>query len=122
MKPLEVYPLFNMRALVTRESARRLESSLRPLLDGPESELVLDFRGVDAVTPSFVDELLLVIQQMMTATTTWAALRITFLNPPTRLSSKFASIARAHEAEVTERPDGAWSISDASKGKLTRSL
>jgi len=46
MDSLEVYPLFNMRALVTRESARSLENSLRPLLGGAESELVLDFRGV----------------------------------------------------------------------------
>jgi hypothetical protein len=122
MDSLEVYPLFNMRALVTRESARSLENSLRPLLGGAESELVLDFRGVDAVTPSFVDELLLVIQQLMTAASTPAELRITFLNPPTRLSAKFASIARAHEVEVTESADGSWSISNASKGKLARSL
>ena len=32
-------------------------------------------------------------------------------NPPTRLSSKFAAVARAHNVQASESDDGAWVIS-----------
>jgi hypothetical protein len=44
-------------ALATREAARNIASQLRHLHSG-DCQLVLDFNGVTALSPSFADELL----------------------------------------------------------------
>ena len=88
---------------------------LRPLLNQGASEVFLVFKGVHAVTPSFVNELLSVLDELTVRTTTTGTRLITFLNPPTRLSAKFAAIARAHELGITEVDNGAWAISIGSK-------
>ncbi len=71
--------------------------------------MTLDFAGVDAVTPSFVDEILAIVEDAI-ARRREVSLRLVFLHPPTRLSSKFAAIGRARALEIAEAPDGEWII------------
>lgn len=109
MVTFNVFDLFRKRALITRESAQELGRALKPLVKPHEAELILDFAGVDAVTPSFVDEVLFVTKDLLDPREHKP--RVVFRHPPTRLSAKFAAIARAHEAEIAETEDGEWIIS-----------
>ncbi|MEX0786082.1 MAG: DUF4325 domain-containing protein [Dehalococcoidia bacterium] len=72
--------------------------------------LTVDFRGVEAVTPSFVDEVLTSIEKVI-ETKHHPDASVVFLNPPTRLSEKFAAVGRAHKLTVAETEDGAWVLS-----------
>jgi hypothetical protein len=74
-----------------------------------EDRLVLDFRGVEGLAPSFFDEVLSMIEE---ATGEHGERQVTIRieNPPTKLSSKFTAVARAHGVEAVES-EGAWVIS-----------
>lgn len=108
MVPLQVYKLIPRRALITRESARVLKEPLIAAMNGEVAELKLDFAGVEAVTPSFVDELITVLGEI--AHLKKLGFQVSFLNPPTRLSEKFLAIARGHGLIISESSPGAWTI------------
>ena len=109
MKSLDVFDLMHKRALVTRESARAVGNALATAVTAARGEVVLDFSGIDAVTPSFVDEALGSIGEMLAGSDT-SQLRLVFLNVPTRLSAKFAAVGRARGLEISESESGAWII------------
>ena len=108
MSAVMVYSLARKRALITRESAQIIGKALVAASD--ESPLVVDFAGIEAVTPSFVDELLAVVEHILKESGQAEATAV-FLNPPTRLSEKFAAVGRAHSLNVIEADDGSWTIS-----------
>ena len=87
MASVNLYELLRKRVLVTRESARAIKASLLDALAKDGNEVTLDFSGTEAVTPSFIDELMDVLGELA-APTKWNV-RVLFVNPPTRLSSKF---------------------------------
>ena len=106
---IQIHDLLKRRAVITRHSARAIGEALRSALEGAKGELIVDFAGVEAVTPSFVDELLSVIEEV-TATESRIAVRLLFVNLPTRLSAKFAAIGRARGVEIREAQPGSWTI------------
>jgi hypothetical protein len=106
---LRVYDVVRKRALVTRQSARAVGDALAAVLTSADGEVVLDFSGIDAVTPSFVDEALSSIEQML-GESGRDRLRVVFVNPPTRLSAKFAAVGRARGLEMKESDNGVWTI------------
>lgn len=108
MEALKIHDLLPSRALVLRESARAVQSALAAWAR-PGEDLTIDFAGVDALTPSFVDELLKVLQVTLKNGGS-ARLQVRFANMPTRLSSKFSAIARAYHLEITEISTGSWLI------------
>lgn len=108
MGTLMIHNLLPSRALVSRESARALQPPLMACA-GLEEKLTIDFEGIDALTPSFVDELLKVLRFTLKDTGS-GKLQVSFANMPTRLSSKFAAIARAHDLKITEVSPGSWLI------------
>ncbi|MBI3767114.1 MAG: DUF4325 domain-containing protein [Deltaproteobacteria bacterium] len=104
-----------MRVLVTRDSARAIKDCLQAALAADASELMLDFSGIEAITPSFVDELMVVLGEI--ATPERRNVRVFFVNPPTRLSGKFLAIGRRHGLHLSESGPNAWVLaadSDAS--------
>lgn len=107
MRTIKVFDLLRKRALITRESAGALGEALAAAPN--EAEVALDFTGVEAVTPSFVDEVLRLVEEAL-AREGRAEFRVMFLYPPTRLSSKFAAVGRARQARIVEESDGAWVI------------
>jgi hypothetical protein len=109
LKSLTVYDLLRKRALVTRQSARTIGDAVARAFEVGGGEVVLDFSGIDAVTPSFVDEALGSIEDMMSVSD-GNRLRLVFVNLPTRLSAKFAAIGRARGLEISESDSGAWII------------
>ena len=70
----------------------------------------MDFSGVDGLTPSFFDELLVVIEEC-TEATAQAHFRVTVEHPPTTLSSKFLAVGRGHGLSIEKASNGAWIIS-----------
>ncbi len=112
---LRVYDVVRKRALVTRQSARAVGDALATALAGARGEAVLDFSGIDALTPSFVDEALACLEEML-GTSDQNELRFVFVNVPTRLSAKFAAVGRARGLEISESDSGAWTITRSSRG------
>ena len=108
MPAILAFDLLGKRALITRESARAIQAALMQAWG--QEEVWLDFAGIEAVTPSFVDEILRAVGEAVERTKP-DPVHLVFLNPPTRLSSKFAALARARHLMIEERSDGAWVIS-----------
>lgn len=54
---MKIFQLLERRALVTRGSARSIAAAVLSELKKPTPTPELDFSGVEAVTPSFIDEL-----------------------------------------------------------------
>jgi len=115
MKSVNVMQLLAKRVLVTRDSARTLQDALDAELARADREVAIDFEGVEGLTPSFVDELLQVIEESRKRSRHISGLRVVFLHPPTRLSGKFAAIGRAHGWLFEEATDGSWVVAVPAK-------
>ena len=63
MATIPVYDLFQKLVLVTRDSARTMQRHLIDALGHGFDKLVLDFKGVESLTPSFFDEVLSMIEE-----------------------------------------------------------
>jgi len=109
MKTIKVYDIVQRRALVTRDSAKVIREALASVIAENASEVAVDFSGVDAVTPSFVDEVLSVVDQAMSEARN-RSLRVVFLHSPTRMSAKFVAIGRGRGLSMRESESGAWDI------------
>jgi hypothetical protein len=107
MTSIRIFDLIGKKALVTRDSANVLREFLRTHIH--ENVVKLDFDGIDAVTPSFVDEVLAVIDETF-RTRGHSEFRVQFLNPPTRLSSKFLAIGKGRGLDVQEAEDHSWTL------------
>jgi len=103
---------------VTRESAHVLRTALASIAGNDKDELSIDYSGIEAVTPSFVDEALRILREHLSVSS-GGQFRILFVNLPTRLSSKFAAIARAHEIEISEIEAGVWLINSRASNEST---
>ena len=102
------------RVLVTRDSARQLGLALERLSPAAEDDsITLDFEGIEAMTPSFVDELLGVIDHVI-ANPGRQPHRLVLSHAPTRLSEKFIAIARARNVNIAEVGEDSWSITQLS--------
>lgn len=112
MAVIKIYDVFHKRALITRGSASAIKEAL--LANAAQQQITLDFTGIDAVTPSFVDELLTFLEEALGGRTGEDA-EIVFLHPPTRLSAKFSAIGRARNLDMVESEDNAWRISSRAR-------
>jgi len=120
MKPLRVYDLLKKRVLVTRASARTLHHPLAVAVVEGQGELILDFSGVEGLTPSFLDELLTIIGELVTEIDNTHPL-VKVLNAPTGLSLKFAAVARGHGLTILERDQRAWLICQSEESPAHKS-
>ncbi len=108
MSGLALYDVTKNRVLVTRDSARRLTPAIESAIRDARGALKLDFSRVDGITPSFLDELISVLEEAF-AQMNIDSFRVEVLNPPTALSAKFAAIGRGRELSLTESGSG-WVI------------
>jgi len=109
MGVVRVHELLPMRALVTRESAHQIAGAIERAGGEQGETLVLDFAGIEAVTPSFVDEVLGICEEHLAGGAGRNSV-IAIVNPPTRLSSKFGAVARGRGMTIVESLDGSWTI------------
>jgi hypothetical protein len=111
MRTVELFQLLQRKILVTRESASAvrdvIETSIRA-----EGEVVLDFSGIDAVTPSFVDEILGIIDDARTKSAR-REVRVLFSHAPTPLSAKYLAIGKRHGARMSQSASDDWEIKSA---------
>lgn len=107
MGSLKIFDLVGKRVLVTRSSARKLAPDLADALAEGGGEVTLDFSGVDGLTPSFLDEILSVLEESVLASG-GVRLRVEVTNSPTQLSSKFAAVSRGHGLVAEELEDRTW--------------
>lgn len=112
MAQVRIFESIQKRVLVTRDSAHLLSEALISAVRKDPESIELDFEGIDAVTPSFVDELMTVLEQV--AESEHTSFRIVFVRPPMRLSEKFLAIGRGHGRRMTESGPGSWTIAERS--------
>ena len=109
MESLKIFDLVRKRVLVTRESARSIETFVRAALVEGHGEFELDFSGVDGLTPSFFDETLAILEEGAEESDQ-PQFSIFMTNTPTELSSKFHAVSRGHNLTMENLEDGTWLI------------
>ncbi len=109
MRTLKVFDLFERGVLITRSSARSLRDAVAPLVSAGEEGLALDLSGIEAVAPSFLDETIGGLAELADSVSR-PAFQVRVLHPPTGLSPIFEAIARARGIQISESPDGSWTI------------
>lgn len=115
MRFIRVHDILPQKVLVSRESARLLEGLLGSVAvnqdvdasQAPEP-LTIDFQGVEGVAPSFLDELITMIESTLRKGADSEQRSLIVAHPPTRLSSKFEAVARGHGLIARALPDGSW--------------
>ena len=108
MSKIKVFDLAPKQVLVTRESARALESHLAKALQASPREITLDFSKVEGFAPSFLDEVMCILDENANPEEPLEKVMLVALS--TRLSSKFVAIARSHGRLALEENGGAWTI------------
>jgi hypothetical protein len=103
---MQVYKLLQRRALVTRSAAKTILAAIEAEPEVSDGTLYLDFAGVEAVAPSFVDELI----SGLLGSDTHGFSQIRVRQPPSRLSEKFLAIGRSRGLAMEEGDDGEWII------------
>ncbi|MBI2957889.1 MAG: STAS-like domain-containing protein [Chloroflexi bacterium] len=106
---INVYGLLGTRALVTREAAQRLGPAIAASLARKADQVALDFSQTLGITPSFLDELLRVVQDSLRDSGIMQV-RLKLKNPPTRLSLKFMALARGRGVRLAEADGDTWLI------------
>ncbi len=114
MRVLHVIELLDRRILVTRSSARIIQPSLGAALAEGHDRIVLDFAGVDGMSPSFLDETLTMIEEALQQGNS-DKFQLVLENPPTNLSLKFRAVGRGHDLSINESETGAWVITKAER-------
>ncbi len=121
MRTLRVNDVLKDKVLVSRESAHVLEDALSAMMAAartPENSsgttsIAVDFEGIEGIAPSFLDELLSIFESIVGSETNDLEWCLLVANPPTRLSLKFAAVARRHGMSVRALPDGSWLLTDS---------
>jgi hypothetical protein len=114
MRSVEVFQRLRRKILVTRESASALRQEIDSSIKA-DGEVILDFTGIDAVTPSFVDEVLGMIDDAR-ADSSRREVRVIFRHTPTSLSEKFVAIGKRHGARMSQSGIDAWEITNVGVG------
>ncbi len=109
---VDIHDLLNRKVLVTRDSARSLADALGSAITLGGGGVVLDFSGVEGMTPSFLDEVLQILEEAIDRGG-GGRLTIEVKSPPTRLSSKFEAVGRGHGMIITENSATSWLIAAA---------
>ncbi len=109
MAAVRIHDILSSRVLVTRSSARELEQAIRDAVHLGGEQLEIDFLDVDGITPSFLDEVITVLERVLGEIKENQP-QIIVVNPPTRLSAKFAAVGRSHSLEIVERGPHRWEL------------
>lgn len=110
MRSVNVFQHLRRKVLVTRESASALRDEIGSSIKA-DGGVILDFAGIDAVTPSFVDEVLGIIDEAR-ADSSQPEVRVVFKHSPTSLSEKFLAIGKRHRATMSQSGTDAWEITN----------
>ncbi len=105
---MRVFELYKRPVLVTRDSAHIIGDILGTEYLDNNGELYLDFQGIEAVTPSFIDELIGILESKVANNQEFKVILVNF---PTRLTSKYSAIGRGRHIKIDEIQPGQWELS-----------
>lgn len=116
MQMIRIQDILHEKILVSRESARKLQSHIMQQIESitqheeanSESSIILDFEGVEGMTPSFLDELLRVFESVVFGDSDRVGAELIVRNPPSRMSTKFEAVARSHDISIRILDDTSW--------------
>lgn len=106
---LNLQKLLNKRMLVTRQTAREIAPEVQDALLKGNGGLVLDFSDVAGISPSFLSETILVVEDCAQKISK-PSFRVIMENPPTKLSRKFVALGKAHGVDIREGDEKTWII------------
>lgn len=106
---LKLQKLLNKRMLVTRQTAREIAPEVQDALLKGNGGLVLDFSDVAGISPSFLSETILVVEDCAQKISE-PSFRVVMENPPTKLSRKFVVLGKAHGVDIREGEGKTWII------------
>ena len=112
MMIIDVYELIGQRALVSRGVARRIGSAVLERLenDSVTEPLALDFTRVEAASPSFFDELVATMGELLGESKAGSRNTVIFLHPPESVHYTFQAIGRGRGIFFAETAPGCWEI------------
>ena len=119
VKTVKIHDLVQKRVLVTRDSARTIQRDLAAAMAQGDGALELDLEDIGGLTPSFFDETLTIIEENA-AQNDGDQFHVTVKNPPTRLSSKYEAVCRAHGLVIQQSDFGSWVISRPREESLAK--
>ena len=107
MNVVNLYSIFNQRALVTRESTNVLKDDVCVAARDGEP-LALNLSGIQAMAPSFLDQLLLMMEESLPAGA--PPVKLLMLNSPPGFRDRMESIGRYHHLKVLSDHQGDWLV------------
>ena len=106
MNNIPIHELGGKSSLLTRATADAILDKVTPTQINPAFPIVVDFRNIVAVAPSFLDQFLGGLKLKCSNHSYPISLR--FLEVPTHASEKFAAIGRGHQMDLREASTNEW--------------
>lgn len=110
MTTVKIHDILKRRVLVTRESAKVLKPILSAAVSRCEGKSFLDFSGIAGVTPSFIDETLAIIEEVLQPQN-GNLCELEMLNFPSQLSPQLLRAGKRHGLLIRKESDTALIIS-----------
>ena len=111
MRVVNLYSIFNQKALVTREATSVLKDDVFVATRDGEL-LAFDLSEIQAMTPSFLDQLLLMVEDSLPSGA--EQVKILMVNSPPGFRNRMESIGRYHRLKVVSDGQGDWLVPDSS--------
>ena len=105
MKVVNLFSTFNQKSLVTREATSVLKDDVCGATQGGEP-LAFDLSGIQSMTPSFLDQLLLMVEESLPSGV--ERVKVLMLNSPPGFRDRMESIGRYHRLKVVSDAQGDW--------------
>ena len=106
---LDLYQTANKRVLSSRQTARAMTPMVSQSLSEGNGALTIDMARMTAITPSFFDELIRVIEDSAESRG-HKSLAIHFTNTTDAQAAKFQTVCRAHGLSLEKAAPGHWII------------
>ena len=114
MVDISIHELSGKSSLLTRGTADQILSKVTVTQIAPDSPVVVDFKNVVAVAPSFFDQFLAGLKLKISPCYP-SPIVLRFLEVPTHASEKFAAVGRSHNMVLHETSDREWFLVESAK-------
>lgn len=101
---VKLYDLLAKRVLASRESAKTLRPEIEKLAANAVDQIELDFAGVEAMTTSFIDEVLTILEEV----TEQRGRDIVVTHLAAHLVPRLELVARGHHLAVGRESEDVW--------------
>ena len=109
---LDLYRTSNKRVLSSRQTARAMLPEVRQSISEGNGTLTIDMAHMTAITPSFFDELIRVIEDSVESRG-HDDLAIHFTNTTDTQAAKFQTVCKSHGLSLAKATPGHWIIASS---------